>query len=116
VIFGLTGSAETGYFVLDTISPQLSHSPNGGEAWYIGDSNDILWTASDTNLMLKVEAKHDGIGKFAHWDHFVQTTSLMTLNEDSRLSSSTIIEMIGSCYENMKMNKLYNSKGASLAQ
>ncbi|HNQ43532.1 MAG TPA: Ser-Thr-rich GPI-anchored membrane family protein, partial [Candidatus Cloacimonadota bacterium] len=25
-------------------------SPNGGEAWYIGDTNDITWTASDTNL------------------------------------------------------------------
>lgn len=37
--------------VNDTVDPSLSIlSPNGGEAWYIGDSNDISWTASDTNL------------------------------------------------------------------
>lgn len=37
--------------VIDTVDPSLSIiSPNGGEAWYIGDTNDITWTASDTNL------------------------------------------------------------------
>jgi hypothetical protein len=37
--------------VNDTVDPSLSIlSPNGGEAWYIGDTNDITWTASDTNL------------------------------------------------------------------
>ena len=37
--------------VTDTVDPSLSLlSPNGGEVWYIGDTNDITWTASDTNL------------------------------------------------------------------
>ncbi|MDD4309151.1 MAG: hypothetical protein PHO32_02115 [Candidatus Cloacimonetes bacterium] len=37
--------------VNDTVDPSLSIlTPNGGEAWYIGDTNDITWTASDTNL------------------------------------------------------------------
>lgn len=49
--FGLIGSGETDYFILDTLPPQLELlSPNGGEAWYIGDTNDILWTAADSNL------------------------------------------------------------------
>ena len=35
----------------DTVDPSLSIlHPNGGEAWYLGDTNDITWTASDTNL------------------------------------------------------------------
>lgn len=51
ILYGLTNSAETNYFTLDVIAPQLDLiSPNGGEAWYIGDTNDILWTATDTNL------------------------------------------------------------------
>lgn len=49
--YGLTGSGETDYFVLDTQPPALELlSPIGGEALYIGDTNDILWTATDTNL------------------------------------------------------------------
>jgi len=49
--YGLIGSGETDYFILDTQPPALDLlSPNGGEAWYIGDTNDILWTAADTNL------------------------------------------------------------------
>ncbi|MCB5261972.1 MAG: hypothetical protein LHW64_05045 [Candidatus Cloacimonetes bacterium] len=36
----------------DTVDPSLSIlSPNGGEAWYIGDTKDILWEASDPNLL-----------------------------------------------------------------
>lgn len=37
--------------VNDTVDPSLSIlSPNGGEAWYIGDTNDITWTIEGTNL------------------------------------------------------------------
>jgi hypothetical protein len=47
---GLTASYDSGYFTLDLVPPELELiAPNGGEAWYIGDTNDILWTASDTN-------------------------------------------------------------------
>lgn len=36
----------------DTANPSLDIlSPTGGEAWYIGDTNDVLWTASDLNLV-----------------------------------------------------------------
>ena len=49
--FALSGYADTELFTLDTVPPELQlHSPNGGELWYIGDTHDITWTASDTNL------------------------------------------------------------------
>jgi hypothetical protein len=49
--YGLIGSGETDYITMDTQPPDLELlSPNGGEDWYIGDTNDILWTATDTNL------------------------------------------------------------------
>lgn len=36
----------------DTVDPSLSLlSPNGGEQWYIGDTNNITWNATDTNLI-----------------------------------------------------------------
>jgi len=50
-IMALTGYGTSAPVVNDTVDPSLSIlAPNGGEAWYIGDTNDITWTASDTNL------------------------------------------------------------------
>lgn len=47
----LTGYGDTPSFTLDTVAPVVELiAPNGGEAWYIGDTNDILWTATDTNV------------------------------------------------------------------
>ena len=47
-------------------------------AWINLLPNTNAWTLVNVNipayasqLMLKVEVKHDGIGKFAHWDHFL---------------------------------------------
>lgn len=49
--YGLIGSGESEYFSMDTVAPDLVlTSPTGGEAWYIGDTNDITWTATDSNL------------------------------------------------------------------
>ena len=51
VLLALSGFGTSAPVVNDTVDPSLSIiSPNGGEAWYIGDTNDIIWTASDTNL------------------------------------------------------------------
>ena len=51
-LLALTGYGTSEPVVNDTVDPSLSIlSPNGGEAWYIGDTNDITWTASDTNLI-----------------------------------------------------------------
>ena len=37
---------------IDTVDPEIEiFNPAGGELWYIGDSHDIQWTATDTNLM-----------------------------------------------------------------
>ena len=50
-LMALTGYGTTAPVINDTVDPSLSiTAPNGGEAWYIGDTNDIIWTASDTNL------------------------------------------------------------------
>ena len=48
---GLSSYTDSGLVSLDTVPPQIDLiSPNGGEAWYIGDTRDIIWTASDPNL------------------------------------------------------------------
>lgn len=48
---GLSSYGNSPDFEMDTVAPQLELiSPNGGESWYIGDTRNILWTASDTNL------------------------------------------------------------------
>ncbi|MCB5262395.1 MAG: hypothetical protein LHW64_01090 [Candidatus Cloacimonetes bacterium] len=50
-IFALGSYTDSELVSLDTVSPQLQLiSPAGGEAWYIGDTQDITWTASDPNL------------------------------------------------------------------
>ncbi|HPS40265.1 MAG TPA: hypothetical protein PL124_12670, partial [Candidatus Cloacimonadota bacterium] len=49
--FALSSYTDTETFTLDTVAPSLAlSSPNGGETWYIGDTHNITWTASDTNL------------------------------------------------------------------
>ncbi len=47
-ILALSSYTDSGLVTLDTVPPELELiSPIGGEAWYIGDTNDILWTATD---------------------------------------------------------------------
>ncbi len=47
----LISSTNSSLFTLDTVNPEINLiAPNGGEEWYIGDTNNILWTATDTNL------------------------------------------------------------------
>ncbi len=50
-LFALSSNTNSDPFTLDTVDPAVTIiAPNGGEEWYIGDTNDILWTAEDTNL------------------------------------------------------------------
>ncbi len=61
--FSLPGTtiSITSLFPMDTINPTADLlTPNGGEAWYIGVSNDITWSASDNHLIslpIKLEYK-----------------------------------------------------------
>lgn len=51
--FSMAGSGVTisPLVTLDTINPTVDLlSPNGGESWYIGETHDILWTASDSHI------------------------------------------------------------------
>lgn len=49
--FALSSNTNSDPFTLETVDPAVTViAPNGGEVWYIGDTNDILWTAEDTNL------------------------------------------------------------------
>ncbi|MDD3301103.1 MAG: hypothetical protein PHV91_09810 [Bacteroidales bacterium] len=51
-LMALTGYGTTAPVINDTVDPTLSiTAPNGGEAWYIGDTRDITWNASDTNIL-----------------------------------------------------------------
>ncbi len=48
----LSSTTNSAVFTLDTVAPSLELSaPNGGEEWYLGDTNDVLWTATDSNLI-----------------------------------------------------------------
>ncbi len=48
---GLIGYGTSAPVANDNVDPSLTIlAPNGGEAWYIGDTNNITWTATDTNL------------------------------------------------------------------
>ncbi len=50
--FALSSTTNSALFTLDTVDPAVTIiAPNGGEVWYIGDTNDILWTAEDTNFV-----------------------------------------------------------------
>lgn len=51
-LMALTGYGTTAPVINDTVDPTLSiTAPNGGEAWCIGDTRDITWNASDTNIL-----------------------------------------------------------------
>jgi len=50
-ILALASYTDSDLLTLDTIAPEVELlSPAGGEAWYIGDTHDIVWTASDFSL------------------------------------------------------------------
>lgn len=51
-LMAITGYGTTSQVNNDTADPSLSIlSPTGGEEWYIGETHDITWTASDTNIL-----------------------------------------------------------------
>ena len=48
---GLSSYGDSPDFEMDMVNPQVELiSPSGGEAWYIGDSRNITWNATDTNM------------------------------------------------------------------
>jgi len=50
-ILAISSYTDSGLVSLDTNPPELQLlSPNGGETWYIGDTNDITWAASHWSL------------------------------------------------------------------
>lgn len=50
-VFALASITDSDLITLDTVAPEVELlSPAGGEAWYIVDTHDILWTASDFSL------------------------------------------------------------------
>lgn len=50
-LLALSGYGTSAPVVNDTVDPSLSIlAPNGGEAWYIGDTNDITWTAVSVDV------------------------------------------------------------------
>lgn len=48
----IIGHGTSAPVINDTVDPSLSiTTPNGGEEWYIGDTQDITWSATDTNIL-----------------------------------------------------------------
>lgn len=110
------------YYFTAGLSPATEYSRyslsiDGGATW--GDWTNLLpntnaWTlatvdlpAYATQVMLKVEARHDGIGKFAHWDHFtlsresVEPTPPMAYNVNAaqRTDGSRIVDINYSLFD-----------------
>ena len=51
-VFALSSTTNSALFTLDTVDPIITiQSPNGGEEWYIGDTNNILWEITESNLL-----------------------------------------------------------------
>ncbi len=73
VCFGMLsalGSSSTyGPVTIDTVDPEVKLlTPNGGESWYFGDTQDILWTASDDFLLenpILLEVSYSGNQNFS---------------------------------------------------
>lgn len=50
-LLALSSVTNTALFSLDTVDPDIAiQSPNGGEEWYLGDTNNILWEITETNF------------------------------------------------------------------
>lgn len=50
-LMALSSTTNSAPFTLDTVEPEINIiTPNGGEAWYIGDTNDITWSIEESNL------------------------------------------------------------------
>lgn len=50
--FALSSTTNSALFTLDTVDPVITiQSPNGGEEWYIGDTRNIIWEITETNLV-----------------------------------------------------------------
>ncbi len=50
--FALSSTTNSALFTLDTADPIITiHSPYGSEEWYIGDTHNILWEITETNLV-----------------------------------------------------------------
>lgn len=50
-VFSYTSYTDTSLFTVDVVNPTLNIvTPNGGEDWYIGDTDSILWQATDSNF------------------------------------------------------------------
>ena len=48
----MSSTTNSAMITLDTVAPALELSaPHGGEEWYLGDTNNILWNATDSNLV-----------------------------------------------------------------
>ncbi|MDD2324073.1 MAG: hypothetical protein PHT77_12640 [Bacteroidales bacterium] len=49
-VFALSSTTNSAPFTLDTVDPDITIiAPNGGEEWYIGDTNNILWEITESN-------------------------------------------------------------------
>ncbi len=64
LLSALSSNLSVGSVTLDTVDPEVElTSPNGGESWYFGDTQNILWNASDDFLQAQpilIEVSYTG--------------------------------------------------------
>jgi len=97
--FTLAGSSVmlTPLITVDTTNPTVDlQSPNGGENWYIGETHDILWTASDSHiavLPIKLEYKKVSQGTWITIQPELSNTGAYAWQMPSITSTSTIVRL-----------------------
>ena len=64
----MSSNSSSGPVTIDTVDPEVElHTPNGGESWYFGDTQNIQWNASDDFLQTEailLEVSYSGNQNF----------------------------------------------------
>ncbi|MBI9032233.1 hypothetical protein JEZ13_09575 [bacterium] len=78
MLSALGGFSTYGPVTLDTVDPQVDLlSPNGGESWYFGDTQNIQWTATDDFLLddpILIEVSYSGNQNFSTLEENLENT------------------------------------------